>query len=300
VKGLIVERQDGNSIPDNSASDDKRVPLLVTEGEVAHYEKSAAVGANYRELSSHIAPLLKLDAPDRSFGSPMWPYLDAWFDVMAQEVAYRHIAPQACGRVMQLGGSGTHVVKMLVAGASAGVHVSPVPGECLMARSLAERFGVSDRLTTIVAVAEALPFDEGTFSAIYAGGCIHHTVTSVAFPEINRVLAANGRFAACEPWRGPVYELGIKIFGKRERGVNCRPMDSQRAAPMQTNFDQPVVALFGSLTRYPLLALAKLGIRLPARVLYAIARADAAVCRRSSTLRGRGSSVAMLGVKRPA
>src|SRR5690606_33674889 len=109
--------------------------------------------------------------------------------------------------------------------------VTPMLGEIRCAMALAEAAGVSDRLRSAVAVGEELPFAAESFDGIYCGGCLHHMQTEIALPEISRVLAPGGAFAAVEPWRAPLYAIGTRIFGKRERGAFCRPLTRERVAP---------------------------------------------------------------------
>ncbi len=43
--------------------------------------------------------------------------------------------------------------------------------------------------------------------------------TEVAMPEIARVLKPGGKFACNDPWRAPLYGIGTKILGKREKST---------------------------------------------------------------------------------
>lgn len=168
-------------------------------------------------------------------------------------------------------------------------------GEALFARDLAAAFGVRDKFRAVVGIAEEIPLHDASFDRVYSGGCIHHTITERAFPEIRRVLRAAGKFAAIEPWRAPMYETGIKLFGKRERGVNCRPMEQERVLPLFRTFDNAVVTHHGTFTRYPLIALGKLGVRPRSQTINRITRFDDNLASKSS-LRKYGSSVALLAV----
>jgi ubiquinone/menaquinone biosynthesis C-methylase UbiE len=69
---------------------------------------------------------------------------------------------------------------------------------------------------------EQLPFDGEVFDAIYSGGCLHHMLTELAGPEIQRVLAAGGRFAAVEPWQTVIHRVGTRIVRKREKNAYCK------------------------------------------------------------------------------
>lgn len=131
--------------------------------------------------------------------------------------------------------------------------------------ALAQEFGVADRLVAVVGVGEELPLAADTVDAIVAGGTLHHMVTSAASAEIHRVLAAGGRFAAYDPWRTPVYGIGTRVFGKREKEVHCRPLTDERLeAFQQQGFGSVQVDHFNAALRYPLILLGKFGIGLSA------------------------------------
>ena len=95
--------------------------------------------------------------------------------------------------------------------------VSPMPGELIFAQYQGQAYGVADRLRLVVGVAEELPFADRSIDVIFSGGSVHHMETSIALPECARVLRSGGRFAANDPWRAPLYALGTRLFGKRER-----------------------------------------------------------------------------------
>jgi SAM-dependent methyltransferase len=154
---------------------------------------------------------------------------------------------------------------------------------------LAKAVGVDDRLKCVVGVAEEMPFDAETHDRIYSGGCLHHMVTESAFSEASRVLKRSGRFAAIDPWRAPGYSLGTKVFGKREANVFCRPLSWDRVHTLNESFTGSGVIQHGTLSRYPLIALSKLGVLIPSPWVWNITAVDDRV---SSFLRLRsyGSS----------
>jgi uncharacterized protein YbaR (Trm112 family) len=231
------------------------------------------------------------------FPEPAEVWLDAVYDCAGQLDAYQHLAPVRHMRVLQLGGKGIHAVKLLLAGASDASLVTPMLGEARCATALANIAGVGDRLHCIVAVAEQLPLSDNAVDRIYSGGCLHHMTTSLAFAEANRVLTPGGRFAAVDPWKAPLYSIGIRVFGKREQNVYCVPLDPSRVAPGAKVFQEFKVVHHGAITRYPLLALQKLGMATTLRLSRAITRMDDALSDLLPTLRASGSSVVLLGTK---
>jgi SAM-dependent methyltransferase len=244
---------------------------------------------------SDVYPLVKQAADAGEFLQPGW--LDASYDFASQADAYRHVAPIEGTRALQIGGRGIHVVKFLLAGAREGWLVTPMLGEAMFARELAAAFDVQERFHCVVGIAEELPFRDATFDRVYSGGCIHHTITARAFPEIKRIMRRGGRFAAIEPWRAPLYGVGTKLLGKRERGVNCRPMEQTRVEPLFHAFESAEVRHHGTFTRYPLLALSKFGLKPAARTLQRIEALDDRLASIALALRKRGSSTALLATK---
>lgn len=244
-----------------------------------------------------LTPLRGLtEAERRAFPDPADIWLDATYEPAAQWDAYRHVRPLEGARVLQIGGRGTHAVRFLLAGAAEAVVISPMPNELLHALALADHFDFGAALRCFAAVSEELPFADESFDAVYAGGCMHHTLTEMAFSECARVLRPGGRFAAVEPWRAPFYDVGTRVFGKRE-AVHCRPMDPVRTRPLFDAFEEAEVVHHGALSRYPLLVLAKFGLNLPLTTVWKISRLDDAASSLIPSLRQAGSSVAVLGTR---
>jgi hypothetical protein len=121
-------------------------------------------------------------------------------------------------------------------------------------------------------------------------------VTELAFPELARVLGPSGALAAIEPWRGPGYRLGTKVFGKREP-VNCQPMTRARVAPLHEAFDRAEVIHHGALSRYAMIALWKLGVSVPVRAARRVTSIDDALASLVPALRQTGSSVAIIAAR---
>jgi len=232
-----------------------------------------------------------------TFPEPWLKWLDATYDLDAQQDAYSHLAPVQGLRALQVGGRGIHAVKFLIAGARESWLATPMLGEARFAQRLAAEFGVEERLHCIVAIGEELPFQDGSFDRVFCGGCLHHTITERSLAEIARTLTEGGRFAAVEPWRAPMYGIGTKVFGKREPGVNCRPIDANRARPLYESFADATVRHHGALSRYPLLALNKLRVRPSVDIIRKISALDDRLSYALGPLKSWGSSVAMLGTK---
>ena len=287
---------------------DRRPAIDLTEARYAEaYEEmgfyNEVAGQEARDLTRSesykiIAPALDASPHEReSFPDPKQRWLDAVYDCSAQWDAYRHLTPIQGRRVLQLGGKGAHAVKFLLAGASEAWSVTPMLGEARFGRALAEEVGVRDRLWCVVGIAEELPIRSMTMDAVYSGGCLHHMQTEVALPEAARVLRPGGKFAAVDPWRAPLYAIGTKVFGKREAGAYCRPLTKTRIRPARDAFVEADVVQHGTIFRYPLLALSKLGMNSSLSMAWHVGKVDDAISSVVPGLRGWGSSVALLGRK---
>ncbi len=269
--------------------------------EMEHYSRIAEEEARALSTSKQVRNLLQLVELQPSqralFPAPRHLWLDAKYELHAQFDAFRHLRPMAGKTVLQVGGRGLHAVKFLLAGAAEAWLVSPMAGELHYAAALARRCGVEDRFHGVAAVAEELPLPDASFDAVYSQGSVHHWVTPLALPECARVLRPGGRFAAVEPWRGPLYGIGTKLLGKREHGVRCVVLAPGRVEPHMGGFDEFEVIHHGALTRYPLIALWKLGIKPSRDFVWHVTKADDAIASRVPGLRRRGSSVAVLATR---
>jgi SAM-dependent methyltransferase len=240
----------------------------------------------------------------KTFPDPVDLWIESVHDSAAQTGVYRYLGPLEGKTFMQLGGDGRHAIIALLAGARQAVLVTPMIGEAEFCYALAVTLNLQDRLSCVLGLAEALPFSDGMFDAIYSPGCLHHMRLDVALPEIRRVLTKGGAFAAHEPWRTPIYGIGTWLFGKREHGlinrsqnVYCSPLTPERLAPLATNFSDHVTRNHGPVTRYLLIVLDKLGLRWPQRAMIGIAAWDDRVAHRLRIPSGWGGSIMVGGRK---
>ena len=230
-----------------------------------------------------------------SFPGPSW--LDAEYDLISQRDAYRALGALDDMTVMQCGGKGLHALKFLIAGARRALLVTPMLGEARFAHALARELGLADRLTAAVGVAEYLPVATDSVNRIFSGGSAHHFYFPKAAPELHRCLTPGGRFAANDPYRAPLYAVGTKVLGKREPGVECKPIDKARVEAFSEFFEgESYIRLSGVFFRYPLLALQKAGLELPHQWMQRLSDMDDRVASLTRTRR-YGSSVAIIGTK---
>jgi SAM-dependent methyltransferase/uncharacterized protein YbaR (Trm112 family) len=277
-------------------------PYAEAYAEMAHYDRCGRADAEAVATSTALRDmrrLMRLTTAERAdFPDPPGRWLDAKYELGAQYDAFRHMRPMDGARVLQLGGSGLHAVRFLLAGAREAWLASPMTGELVFAAALARECGVADRLHCVAGLAEELPFVDQTFDVVYSQGCVHHWVVPLAGPECVRVLRDGGRMAAVEPWRGPFYGVGTKVLGKRDRNVKCVVLTAERITEPFGQLEEFRVLHHGALTRYVLLALSKAGLKFSRRAVWRITRLDDAITRLVPRLSETGSSVAILGVHR--
>jgi len=218
-------------------------------------------------------------------------------DLGSEADCFEFLGPMTARHTLQVGGKGIAAVLFLLAQAQSATLLTPMIGEAVFGLALAECFGVADRFAAVVAIAEEMPFKENAFDLAFSGGCVHHMTTSLAFPESARILKPGGRFAAVEPWRAPLYAIGTRVFGKREANAFCRPLTPERVAPMRAAFGSSRYVQHGTLSRYPMLAMEKLGARIPLTTAWHVGRCDDFVCSCIPGLRKLGSGISLLASK---
>lgn len=273
-------------------------PYAEAYSEMAHYDACGRADAAAVASSTALHDMRRLmhltTSEQAQFPDPPGRWLDAKYELGAQYDAFRHLRPLTGARVLQLGGSGLHAVRFLLAGAEEAWLATPMIGELVFATALARECGVGDRLHGVAALAEELPFPDESFDVVYSQGCVHHWVVPLAGPECARILRADGRFAAVEPWRGPLYGIGTKLLGKRDRNVKCVVLTADRIAEPFSQLHRLRVVHHGALTRYALLALSKGGLKFSRRAVWRVGRVDDAVSGLIPRVRNSGSSVAIL------
>ncbi|SRR6266403_1607872 len=237
----------------------------------------------------------RLSTEDRAdFPNPPLRWLAAGMDLGSEWDCYRHLAPVQNKNALQLGGTGGIAMMLLLAGAAEAVLLTPMLGEARLALKLALALGLSDRFHCVVGIAEEIPLPAASRDIAFSGGCVHHMTTELAFPEIARVLRPGGKFAAIEPWRAPLYGIGTRLFGKRESNPFCRPLTRDRVAPLFDAFPSAKYVQHGALTRYPMLAMQKLGARFSHETAWTVGRIDDSISSHIPGLRRFGSGVALL------
>lgn len=260
----------------------------------------AAMKSGYAELRKPMGALKpSTDFSNATFPFPEHLWVDALHDSLSQLEAYSYLAPVRDRVVMQLGGSGTHAVKMLCAGASRAFLVTPMTGEARVAMTLAQHYGVAEKLGCVIGIGEEIPFANDTVDLVYSGGCFHHMRLRHAARQLHRILRPEGKFAAVDPWKTPLHTIGTALIGKREKSIFCKPITPDRMAPLYDYFGDMLVKNHGPLLRYLFLAFEKLGLRLPVTRMLSVGRFDDAIGA-SIGLKRFGGSLMVAGTKQPA
>ncbi len=272
--------------------------------EMVHYNSVGedGLGDGAGEAIARVMGAL-VDHPDpRSEGAefphPSELWIDARHDTLSQLEAYEYLRPVAGKRFLQLGGSGSHAVKALLAGAERAFVLTPMLGEARFAIRLAQRFGVADRLGCVLGIGEELPFAGGSVDRVYSGGCFHHMRLEYVATGLHQILSSGGKFAAVDPWKTPLHTIGTRLIGKRETSVFCRPITRERLRPLEEGrFEDVVVSRHGPLLRYLFLALEKGQLRLSVPWMLRIAKADDRLGRMMGLTDRYGGSIVMAGTR---
>ena len=269
--------------------------------EMVHWNEVAAKEAEDIDNSGNylrLLPILKfLSHQQARFPAPKEIWLDATYNCVCQWEGFAHLGNLTGKRMLQLGGKGTNAIRFLLAGAEEVWLLTPMLGEIWVAWALAHKVGVADRFRAVAAFAEEIPFVDETFDAIYSGGCVHHMFTALALPECARVLKPGGRFAALDPWSTTFYELGIKIFGKREKTIYCRPLTLERVAPLYASFNSVSLSFHGGFFYYLIMALQRLGIQSKMSMVWKFTKLDDLIRNAFPWIWRYGPQVALLGIK---
>lgn len=305
VKGIPVLLGPERLVPADIASTHEAVDLSVPEYAEAYEEmdyyndptSSLSYDSIMGALTLHRSQVASFGT---TFPHPARIWVDAPHDSLSQLEGYAHLSPVAGKRVLQIGGSGSHAVKMLLAGARHAVLVTPMLHEALYATGLAAEWGVQDNFLAVLGVGEELPLAEASVDVAYSGGCFHHMRFDFLGQQLHRVLAPGGKFAGGDPYSTLLHSIGTGLLGKREASVHCRPVTPERLAKLRKTFPGLKANCHGPLLRYFFLGLEKMTrgrLRLGVPVMMRVMRFDDLIGRIVAPLGVRGGSVTICGVK---
>ncbi len=145
-------------VPEGSALEFDLAYPIYSEAyaEMGHYDGRATEAMSQMAVSRLPAEFedivgMPAEARRASFSSGDLAWIDSPYDCLSQMDCYGAIGDVGGHTVAQLGGSGSHAVKFLLAGAARAYLFAPMVEELRFARALAEACGVSDRLVTLAA-----------------------------------------------------------------------------------------------------------------------------------------------------
>ena len=284
------------NLPGEERADGPAGPRPITSNdEISHYDKTASEAVSRAYLIDRVRTI-RATASNYSGNNSVW--LDTHFDSVAQAEIMSHVAPLIRGgTVLQVGGTGLAVLKAVIGGAERGILVTPSQGELDLLLGVADELGMRHSISGTVGFAEALPFEDATIDVVLSEGCLHHTDVGQALTEIKRVLRGGGRLGTFDPWHARLYDVGIKVFGKRDPRVDCRPLNPERVRQLSQLFPASDLRLHGPVTRYPLVALHKLRVPVSREMVHRVMLIDDKLSRASAALRRNGSSAAILATK---
>ena len=263
-------------------ADVTKPPYAEAYSEMDPYSAASDLETNTPSIRAEVERLERrremVGSGQANFPDPVELWMAPGDEFTAQLHAMRHLAPVRDRRVLQVGGNGWHAVSMLAAGAGEATVISPVLDELRLCARVATDAGLADRLNLACAIAEELPIEDHTMDLVYSPASMHHTVTERSFPEIARVLASDGRFASVDVFRSPLYDTGIKMFGKKEANVWCKPLDRDRLAPSSV-LPGVELSFHGSLFRYPLAIATRRGRNVNPQWFTRLTKAEDAIAR---------------------
>ena len=185
-------------------------------------------------------------------------WIDSVGNPITQITAYNWLVPIKGVMFMQLGSSGSHAIKALIAGAHRAILLTPSAQEGRVAREIAEYLGIVHKLDVVVGIGEQLPFDSGSVDRIYGGGTLHHVHLDNGLAELARVLAPGGRAAFVEPRLNFIYRfLEITKIRElaREPGAQCYPLKVSEVLAVACGFNAVRCELSGGPARYAIVGL---------------------------------------------
>jgi uncharacterized protein YbaR (Trm112 family) len=244
----------------------------------------------------HLFEVAKLPPEQRAdFPNPRLLWTSNNIEVASELDCFRHMGAVNGKRIVQVGGSGTMAMLLLLAGAAESILITPMTGEARVATVNAELLNLP--LRCVIGIGEEIPIASDYADVCFVSGCIHHMRTEIAFKEIARILKPGGKFTAIEPWKAPGYALGTKIFGKSEPNPYCSPITAERLKPLHAAFSWATAIHHGAITRYPSIVASKAGLKLSIPRAEWVTKVDDAICDCLPGVRQFGSGISLLATK---
>ena len=234
----------------------------------------AGIGAVARDLvGADLSDRFRQGINVGQFPQPVSWWIDSATDAVAHLAAYKWLSPIEDSLFVQLGGSGSHAIKALMAGARRSVLITPSVEEGQLAREMGTFLGLGGKLEVVIGIGERLPFASGSVDRVFGGGTLHHVNLAEGITELSRVLSAGGRAGFAEPRLNFIYRLfevtGIRKF-VREPGAQCYPLNvSDIMANVEGRFRIAQCQASGGPTRYGIVGLTR-GLKIKVPVVAAL------------------------------
>ena len=184
-----------------------------------YQEKLQVESSKWDNVATKYAPTFKPETNDF--------HRHAQHTIWGPEVS-AFLGPLEGKRVLEIGcGLGRHSVLLAKSGASVTSFDLSLKSVAA-ARDRAAMNAVSDNVALVVAAAEALPFADASFDAIFGRSILHHLEVYPTLSELHRVLRPGGKAAFIEPMgMNPVLNFArkhIPYTNKNPRGAD-RPLN---------------------------------------------------------------------------
>ncbi len=266
IPHLAVEYAVGAALP-GSAVDQERHDEINEEIEIydrlASRDRVAIEKAAVRLFGETLTVAVREGRNLGRFPEPLSLWVDSVGSADTQFVAYDHLAPLDGTTFLQLGGSGSHAIKALLAGARSAGLLSPSFEEVRLGRALADYLGVADRFFGVVGIGELVPLSDACLDRVYGGGCLHHTEIQHSVPELGRLIRPGGKAGFVDPQENPVYSSWSHLLGRvrfcgDEEGTHDHPLDTaELRALAEPRFREVEIYASGGLARYAVVLAAR-------------------------------------------
>ena len=229
--------------------------------EMCFYDNWAAAEVESRCFQDDLEFLRALarEQVDLEFPFPSYKWLRPSPALGGEHQMLKSISPVEEKVCLQIGGRGVEGAALAIAGSAAVLVISPMAEELRYGRLLAQRIGLDDRMHFCCGLAEMIPLPDASVDRVISRHSMHHTRLGRAISQIERTLSPGGKFASIDVWRAPLYDLGIRLFGKMTPGVNCQPLSEERLAEISLDKLDLRETSHGALLRYPLAVLQRMG-----------------------------------------
>ena len=142
IPHLAIEYALGADLPPSPVEQERHDEIneeIEIYDRMASRDQAAIENASIRLLGRPLSTAIQQRTPLEAFPEPLDVWVDSVGSADTQYVAYRHLAPLDGARFLQLGGSGSHAIKALLAGAECAGLLSNMAQTTLLYLSVIDR-----------------------------------------------------------------------------------------------------------------------------------------------------------------